>query len=642
MKGRGRITFWVFIVSTLLVVDVLAWAGWRMLALEDRNREQQVVRLALWRMDSIVTPIIAAEAARPYFHYLPAYPANRSYGDMFEPADDSDLLLPSPLLESALADDLIRLHYQIWPDGRFTSPQAPSETQIGAVKGVAVPDARRMFSLERLDALKALIGPVIAGERISTGRVGSGYTEQEEELEADSFAALASDAAPADPSAQLKTYDQEFVARQRVAEQAQKRSNEMNLAASKALTDDLAEEMKYAHADLDNGASMRSAGVSDLRRELAAVPLDRLGARADRTSGIDVGRFFAVWRFEGAAQTPQLVLERTVVVRGQRYVQGAWIDWPVLRQRLTDSVADLLPNAELTPAPDETFTSSMLATIPVRLNAGEIAGSRAGLFGSPARFTLVITGIAVGAAIVAIGFVLRASIVQGERRGQFVTAVTHELRTPLTTFRLYSQMLADGMVVDEAKRHRYLVTLKNEAERLSRIVENVLEYARLGGHSGTTIGGSVDADDLVSRMVPALRDRAEAGGFTLVDEADGPLEGRVSASPETVERILSNLVDNAIKYASGATDTRLHLAFRATGRGFEICFWDHGPGIPAGDRSRVFGAFQRAGRDASGPNPGLGLGLALARGMARQMGGDLRLTERPDAGAAFVLTLKSA
>ena len=637
MRGRGRITFWVFVISTLLVVDVLAWAGWRMLALEARNREQQVMRLALWRMDSIVTPIIAAEAARPYFHYLAAYPANRSYGDMFEPAAQTDVLLPSPLLESALADDLIRLHYQAWPGGRFTSPQVSDETQVGTFMGLEAPDARRMYGYERLDKLKDLIDSDAAGETDSLVRQLWGDGAEEQKLEDDSF--TESEPTQAASPVSSDSYDQEYMARQSVAEQAQKRSNDMNQPASKTLTDKSVSEERLAFDSVDEDASIFGGVASEPQRERGAGSKDQIGERADQSPAIDVGRFFAVWRFEGESQTPQLVLERTVVIRGERYVQGAWIDWPVLQRRLTDSVADLLPDAELVPAPGETFTSSMLATIPVRLNPGVIVGSDGALFGSPARFTLVITGIAVGAAIVAIGFVLRASIVQGERRGQFVTAVTHELRTPLTTFRLYSQMLADGMVTDEAKRSRYLNTLKSEAERLSGIVENVLEYARLGGRSGKTIGGSVSADEMVAGLVSPLRTRAEDGGFTLEDETEALPGGRVAASPETVERILANLVDNALKYA-GDSDTRLHLACRSTARGLEICFWDHGPGIPPGDRARVFGAFQRARRDADGPNPGLGLGLALARGMARQMGGDLRLTDRPDAGAAFVLTLR--
>jgi signal transduction histidine kinase len=616
MRGRARLTFWVFVVSTLLVVDVLAWAGWRMLALEQRNNEQQVVRLALWRMDSIVTPIIASEAARPYFHYLAAYPTNRSYGRMLEPGGPNDILLPSPLLESALTDDLIKLHYQVWPTGEVTSPQVLRESEMDNLGGVAVPMARQMFSNDRLEEFSTVVG--VDGPS------------------ADSLSALASADADTPDEAELRerneapapseTLDQEYAARQQVAVEAQKRSAALNNAN--------APMSKGEPSFLED--SVGAAGGMGRRGDAEAAPT--WGVEAPGPS-VEVGRFFAVWR-ESDAGTPQLVLERTVTVGDERYVQGAWIDWPVLQQRLIGAVGDLLPNATLAPAehPAGRPTESMLATIPVRLEPGAIAPTHAGLFGSPARFTLMVTALAVGAAIVAIGFVLRASVVNAERRGQFVTAVTHELRTPLTTFRLYSQMLADGMVGDEAKRTRYLGTLKSESERLAKIVENVLDYARLGGSPTKAIGGTVDADALFAQVVPTLEARADAGGFELVADIS-PIGATVRASPETVERILSNLVDNALKYAGAADDKRLHLSARPAGGGVEVTFRDHGPGIPAGDRSRVFGAFQRARRDADGPNPGLGLGLALSRGMARQMGGDLRLVDHPEPGAAFVLTL---
>ena len=82
-------------------------------------------------------------------------------------------------------------------------------------------------------------------------------------------------------------------------------------------------------------------------------------------------------------------------------------------------------------------------------------------------------------AISAVGFTLRSTMALGERRARFASAVTHELRTPLTTFRMYSEMLADDMVKDPAQRATYLSTLRSEADRLSRLVENVLCFARL-------------------------------------------------------------------------------------------------------------------------------------------------------------------
>src|SRR6185312_898139 len=96
----------------------------------------------------------------------------------------------------------------------------------------------------------------------------------------------------------------------------------------------------------------------------------------------------------------------------------------------------------------------------------------------------------------------------------------------------------------------------------------------------------------------------------------------VAADQRTIERILVNLVDNACKYAAHADDRRIHLTVAAADRAVRFTIRDHGPGVPRADHRRVFQPFHRARRDAEGPQSGLGLGLALARGLARSLGGD--------------------
>jgi two-component system sensor histidine kinase KdpD len=106
---------------------------------------------------------------------------------------------------------------------------------------------------------------------------------------------------------------------------------------------------------------------------------------------------------------------------------------------------------------------------------------------------------------------------------------------------------------------------------------------------------------------------------------------------DVVERILVNLADNACKYAAEAEDRTLRVRVGVSGRSLEIRFRDEGPGVAASDRHVIFGAFSRGGHDDS--VPGLGLGLALARALAREMGGDLGLSARGGRGAEFVLTI---
>ena len=176
-----------------------------------------------------------------------------------------------------------------------------------------------------------------------------------------------------------------------------------------------------------------------------------------------------------------LVLARRVMVNGQSYIQGCWLNWNSIRQSLLNSVQDLLPGADLLPAKggQPESQAELLAALPLRLIAPKPRFEGAPGFWTPVRLSLAVAWACVLLAAAAVAGLLYGTVSLSERRADFVSAVTHELRTPLTTFKMYSEMLAEGMVPDEQKRRAYLGTLCSEANRLSHLVENVLAYARL-------------------------------------------------------------------------------------------------------------------------------------------------------------------
>ncbi|MEX0876289.1 MAG: HAMP domain-containing sensor histidine kinase, partial [Phycisphaerales bacterium] len=351
-------------------------------------------------------------------------------------------------------------------------------------------------------------------------------------------------------------------------------------------------------------------------------------------------------------------------VEGEPVNQGVWLNWQALRSDLLASVEDVLPGSSLVPVPGSAKGDPpgdyQLATIPAAFVPPPAAIDVPWTW-SPATAGLLVTWIAILATIIAVGAVLRAAIVLSQRRGRFVSAVTHELRTPLTTFRLYSQMLADGMVTDEQVRRDYLTTLKRESERLTGIVENVLEYARLtrqrAGRDKPAGVQTLSPGALVARFRPALARRVGQSNLDLVVsmDLDAHQDRTVTVDPHGVERIMMNLIENACKYAapaedpaddgqpgSGSTedfDTRIHLDVGVRDDNLELLVADHGPGIAPGEGSRIFGEFQRGSRGLGNARSGLGLGLALSRGLAREMGGDLNLTRRRNHGAEFLLTI---
>jgi signal transduction histidine kinase len=261
--------------------------------------------------------------------------------------------------------------------------------------------------------------------------------------------------------------------------------------------------------------------------------------------------------------------------------------------------------------------------------------------------SLLVAWIAMSLAAAAVAVLLRGVIALSERRAAFVSAVTHELRTPLTTFRMYAEMLSEGMVREEGDRRNYLNTLRREAERLTHLVANVLAYARLErGRSGGRVE-TVSVDKLLEVATQRLTDRAAQCDLKLtVDAPPEVLQRRVKTDPSAVEQILFNLVDNACKYASSATDRTLQLSVTTEYSGHEngavrVRLTDHGPGISPEEQRRIFQPFRKSAKDAAHSAPGVGLGLALSRRLARDMNGDLRY-EPHAGGACFVLSLPTA
>lgn len=336
-----------------------------------------------------------------------------------------------------------------------------------------------------------------------------------------------------------------------------------------------------------------------------------------------------------------LFLVRRVANAQEKLTQGVLLDWPALETMLLGLVRDLLPQAELAPAYStaEKNRERLLAALPIRLFPGptpHVASPLDPLL----RISLGIAWCCVLLAGLAVGLVLGGAISLGNRRGAFVSAVTHELRTPLTTFRMYTEMLNEGMVTREEKRRHYLATLHREAERLGNLVENVLTYAQLEKKKDRRIREAFTPAQLLERMQDRLEDRAKQAGLRLVLDVDPDVENfTIAADVSAVERILFNLVDNSAKYAANPTRPEIRLSIVGTARRVSFQVRDYGPGIRAAFRGKLFKAFSKSAEDAAASGPGVGLGLNICRRLARQMGGELAFDCRITDGACFILSL---
>ena len=228
-----------------------------------------------------------------------------------------------------------------------------------------------------------------------------------------------------------------------------------------------------------------------------------------------------------------------------------------------------------------------------------------------------------------------------ERRSNFVAAVSHELKTPLTAIRMYGEILREGMVPNDEKRQEYYGTITAEAERLSRLIDNVLELSRLekGTRSMHITVGSIQP--VVEEVVRILRPHARSQGFVIeVELADGLPP--VAYDRDALQQILINLVDNALKFARSSEEKVVVLACELVGDELMLRVRDRGPGMPAVQVGKIFQPFFRGERELTRSTKGTGIGLALVQGLAEGMGGRVVARNHPAGGFEVSVALAAA
>lgn len=266
-------------------------------------------------------------------------------------------------------------------------------------------------------------------------------------------------------------------------------------------------------------------------------------------------------------------------------------------------------------------------------------------FGGMAAMMILL----LGTGLVLIERTVRRDLEQAARTENFVSAVTHELRTPLAAIRLYGEMLLDGWAEDPEKQREYYQRIVRETNRLSTLVERVLEKGRLT--SSKVTAQAVDLRQTIEGMTEALA-VARAPGASLVGgnddlafefEDDLP---HVLASLDIVGGILTNLVENARKYAPVDQEDpdAEPILIRALRDGDRVVLEvaDRGPGIPAQDREQVFEAFHRLGNEETRTATGTGLGLHLVRLQAEAVQAKATVLGRPGGGSCFQIRFRLA
>jgi two-component system phosphate regulon sensor histidine kinase PhoR len=218
-----------------------------------------------------------------------------------------------------------------------------------------------------------------------------------------------------------------------------------------------------------------------------------------------------------------------------------------------------------------------------------------------------------------------------QMRRDFVANVSHELQTPLTTVRGFAETIAEDPGLAAEDRTRFAEMILREAQRMTDLVRDLLELARLEAEAWRPAPEPVDLGDIAADVCERAQARAERSGLTLTRSADGPAV--VAGYPDELRRALDNLVSNAIAYtpAGGGIEVRTG----ADARGVYAAVRDTGIGIPPGERSRIFERFYRVDKGRSRDSGGTGLGLSIVRHVVESHGGRVLVESAPDQGSTF-------
>jgi len=274
-----------------------------------------------------------------------------------------------------------------------------------------------------------------------------------------------------------------------------------------------------------------------------------------------------------------------------------------------------------------TVTASIEPEVASVLVGGGVPSARLPQIGILLALTL-----AIGAAAL---ILLRREQQLAQLRDDFVSGVSHELRTPLTQVRMLSELLQGDGFRTEPERARAIGIIHREALRLTNLVDNILQFARLRRQPASPEATAVPITALLEETRDVLEPLAQAGTTSIVLDPGEPLA--IRGDRDSLARIVRNLLENAIKY--GRAGQTVRIAAAAVDPGVRITIDDQGPGVPAEERLRIWQPYYRLERHRNAAIGGSGLGLSVVNELVEALGGRAWVEDAPGGGARFVVEL---
>jgi signal transduction histidine kinase len=679
----------VFFAALALPVYLLLAKVYSQLENEAYFNQRQQAELATQRIEQRLLEIIETEQNRPIAEY--------SFFNILEnPLLQSSSVKFSPLSEIPPRSTVPGLtgYFQIDSDGSFTTPALPDLDT----------DKQSGLSVEELDkriALKTKLQNLLAADNRSEDDNAENAADEPLKPEAKSKAA--------EPEKQAYRFDAVLPSSGRDADslsagsrvQAEAKDESAGKLAKKARKLS-AEQLQQLNIDAKrwqqkpNPAADKESNYL-ARKETVKLPSQSLGALFERrqiqpaapadeearqeasaspqpavgevTAGQKPIRILSFESEVGPLQFIRLNAEyfcffRQVWRNNSRYIQGFIINGgdffaaalqPLLGNAQAASFSSillayddaLLKQFRLSPAAQEILLYR--DTLAAPLNAVElIVNSGPSMAGVGSRLVDILA-VALGAMLFVgapVFYRLGAGQIElAQRQRNFISAVSHELKTPLTSIRMYAEMLRADWITDAAKKRTYYDFIFFESERLSRLIANVLQLAKLDNHIEKPQLIAIAPEQLLQRIKEKVAVQIEAAAFqlNLITCAANAENLLIAVDEDAFSQIVINLVDNALKFSTGAELKAVDVGLKILSKEREAVFFvrDYGPGIDRKQLKKIFQLFYRPGDELTRTKPGTGIGLALVVQLADRMNAKIDVLNRSP-GAEFQVKLQAS
>lgn len=666
--------FWIICSVVAIALAVLSVLGLSSLGMHEKGlraeRQQEFIAAARqisFDVKKKVDMFLQTEQARPYTDYQYYYVPQAS--------NQAAALVRSPLGD-ALSNGLAYGYFQLDNTGDITTPFTAPEVPVSAAAQRYLSNLKQNLlpSLGNGESLQVRRIEPAAPEQKADSRVSWDYdvssrvrrsdrsfsdaaapaveteAQMAQEVAKESTAKGAKQVAAESPTRRgtypinLDEYQQktQVVAQSRANFEQNTYNNELLRQQSQQLQEPVdvpqapqqtqQAASRQSQSEVNAGSEQQPVGMGQAESELVQVRIEPFVPitvpEADGRQAVFAGQVF---------------LLRHVQIENKHFVQGFRLDESELLKQITESVGRFMGrgmgfevskseriDAAYTAVLDFGFGEVVLNLLEEQpgLIRTRVVAMRNWFFG-----ILGVVWLAVVVALAAFWRNLYEQVQLSRKKDDFISAVSHELRTPLTSIRMYTEMLEKDWVRTEQKRREYYATMRQESERLSRLIENVLDFSRIQRGKKNYHFSLGDMNACVADVVRMMRPCAERTGFELTLET-GDL-APFMFDRDAVVQIVINLIDNALKYANGPQDKRIIVRTRMQKDYAVIEVEDHGPGIARSQQKKIFEAFYRCGDESTRQTTGTGLGLALVKRFAEAHHGFVEIINAKPTGACF-------